>query len=152
MIEAIAIFIAGAIVGGYVARRLSTERGHVTRSGNWWARSNVTLPVPASVNLRRITSWQDAPLTDGRTITFSIADRDGIQRDLTYKGSTILKFFRCDGPTREQHHGDHSDYSKLLQIGKHYGWLVPDQGRYQWAVWLVTRERRLRVLEAWLSA
>lgn len=152
-IELIALsFVVGVLLGGYLALRISTERVRVTRSGHWWARSDVTLPAPATVNLRRIMDWQSSPMTDGKSITFSIADRDGIQRDLTYRATTILKFFKCDGPTRAEYHGDHGDYSKLLAIGKHYGWLIPDQGRYVWAAWLATRERRLRILEAWMNA
>jgi hypothetical protein len=125
------------------------------RPGFEWTRRDVYIPEPKAenTNVRKVTDWEDAPLTDGRSLTFTIQDtRVGLVRDLTYSAALVLRFFKCDTPTRSEWHGDHNDYSRLLAIGKHYGWLIPESGRrYGWAIWLSTRERRLRVLSAWLT-
>lgn len=159
---ALGSFIAGAGVGGWVAYRLMSGGSgprvpHMIRRGFQWARSDIRIPEPTAENtlIRKVTDWEraaDLNIVD-RTLTFHIQDtRTGLDRDLTYSAAMVLRFFKCDTPVRAEWHGDNNDYTRLLAIGKGYGWVIPDSGRYSWAVWLSTRERRLRVLESWLSA
>jgi hypothetical protein len=78
--------------------------------------------------------------------------RSGLDRDVCFSIAMVNRFMKCDTPARAEWHGDNGTYSKLLAVGKHYGWLVPSDARgYQWSVWLGTRERRVRALEMWAS-
>jgi hypothetical protein len=150
-------FIVGNATGGYIVHTLTHGLPQVSlkRPGFEWARRDVYVPEPKAenTNIRKVTDWEDAPTTDGHSLTFTIQDTQvGLVRDLTYNAATVLMFFKCDTPIRAEWRGNHNDYTKLLAIGKHYGWLIPQkQGRWGWAMWLATRERRLRVLSAWLT-
>src|SRR6266545_4292237 len=97
-------FIVGMGTGGYVVLRLSRATrapaaDGSARRGFEWARRDVALPEPVLRNtaLRRITDWESAPWTDGRTISFHIQDKHGLERDLTFSGARILAFFKFDG-------------------------------------------------------
>jgi hypothetical protein len=63
----------------------------------------------------------------------------------------VMRFLKCDTPRRSEWHGDVVEYGRLLAVAKHYGWIIPNGNGFEWAMWLASRERRLRVLEAWLS-
>jgi hypothetical protein len=154
-------FICGAVVGGYLVNRMihaGPLTPHMTRRGFQWARSDIRIPPLTAENtmVRKVTDWQNAPELNviNRTLTFHLFDtRTGLERDLTYSAAMVLRLFKCDTPCRREWHGDTNEYTRLLAIGKSYGWLIPEPGkRYGWASWLATRERRLRILESWLSA
>jgi hypothetical protein len=153
-------FVCGAVTGGYLVNRMVRAgplTPHLTRRGFQWARSDIRIPQPTPQNtlIRKVTDWEHAPELNivDRTVTFHIQGHDGLERDLTYSAAMVLRFFKCDGPSRKQWHGDTNEYSRLLAIAKSYGWVIPEPGkRYGWASWLSTRERRLRILESWMNA
>ena len=143
--------IVGMFVGGYLVHRLEhADRPRIPymRQGlHEWARRDLALPEPTAQNIdvRKITDWTNPATSDGRTLTFLVHDtRLGLDRNGTFSASIVLRFLRCDTPTRSEWRGAHGDYSKLLAIAKHHGWIEECTGRYGWAGWFGTRERRLR--------
>ncbi len=150
--------IAGFIIGCWFMNRYGSVRGiAASRTLNPWARMDFVAPRPQPVNTSvvKVTDWQDAPELnlEDHTITFTgIPDRSGIRRDLTYSAAMVMRFFKCDVPVRSEWAGNNNEYTRFLAIGQHYGWVLKNGKGYTWAIWLATREKRLRVLTAWLQA
>lgn len=155
MAWAMASFIGGAVAGGMAVYKLAvTPMQPKSRAGHTWARNDVRVAeVQTSVDtFVPKESWFGSGMTDGRTISFSIQDALGMQRDMTYTAGTLLKFFKCDTPVRREWRGDNTEYSRLISVGKYYKWLTREGAGYTWAAFLGTRERRLKVLECWITS
>jgi len=151
----LASFIGGAVAGGMAVYKLAvTPMQPKSRPGHTWARNDVRA-AEAQIAVDRFIpkeSWVGGGVTDGRTVSFSILDSLGMQRDMTYTAATLLKFFKCDTPTRREWRGDNTEYSRLIAVGTYYKWITREGAGYAWAAFLSTRERRLKVLECWISS
>jgi hypothetical protein len=150
----LASFIGGVIAGGAVVYKLAVIPAlPKPRPGNTWARTNVhavEARLEADTFVRK-EEWYGSGMTDGRTISFSVQDASGMQRDMTYSAATLFKFFKCDTPARREWRGDNAEYSRLISVGKHYNWIVKDGAGYLWMPFLGTRERRLKAIECWME-
>lgn len=151
-------FVTGLGVGAYAVRSLmsgASTGARLVRRGYEWSRRDISAQSPATRDsfVRLVTPGPTPAIDDeGRTLTFAIHDhRSGLDRDMSFTVAQVNKFFKLDGPSRSEWHGDNNTYSKLLQVAKHYQWCVSDGNRYAWSVWLATRERRVRALEMWSS-
>jgi hypothetical protein len=161
VVAAWAMFSFGA---GYLVRSLMGGGANgggpripiMRRTGFSWARSDFKIPEPSArnTNVRLITDWQDAGQLDldNRHMTFPVHDtRTGLDRSVTLPCSLVMRFLKLDTPKRAEWHGDVVEYGRLLAVAKHFGWTIPNGNGYEWAVWLGSRERRLRAFECWLS-
>jgi len=151
-------FIVGLFLGGGIVYRLRTNATSTQpekRHGYEWARKDFHV-APAELQdvfIRHETDWQGSGTTDGKSVSFSIADGLGIQRDLTFSAALLSKFLRSGdpGPRRSGFRGDNTEYGRLLSVARYYQWVTQEGSSYAWREFLATRERRLITLEAWLS-
>lgn len=145
-------FIFGAGLGGWLVYRLTGATAgpripHMRQGLHEWARRDLLIPEPTAqaTNVRLITDYRDDDTrANGRILAFTLFDtRLGMDRDVTFAAPLVLRFLKLDTPARSEWHGANGDYSKLLAIAKHYGWIEEDSGHYGWVGLYGTRERRL---------
>ena len=98
----------------------------------------------------RVTAY-NAIDPENRTLSFTLPDRLGIERTLTFNAAMVLRLFRCETPSRSEWRGSNDEYSRLLSVARHFGWVLPDKPGYMWSYPLATRERRLTALQCWMT-
>lgn len=145
---ALASFIAGAALGIWLTLRLGGAQRQPPRRGLFaWSRQNTIISPPARdpSRVRLIANWDDVMTQspDDHSLTFSF---DGI--DVTFTAGELMRFLRSgdDGPNRNGWKGANGTYSQLLKVLSRYHWCFRKGNRWAWALWLGTRERRVRAL------
>lgn len=147
--------IGGYLLGRWDRRNIAGPREPILRRNFNWARSDLRIPEPTAKDtpVRKVTDWQgaaDLNLED-RTLTFHVQGGDGFERDMMYTSHQVMRLFKCDTPKHAEWHGDHNEFSRLMAVAKHYGWVIPEGKGRVWSIPFGTRERRLRILAAWMT-